>query len=121
MKKKKIIILSIIIVLILIILGTILSFKKFSTFNPISSLCGVIEISITDKEYTTIQNKPWKVIVSKATNGDRYAQLILDEYMLERGYTTVDRMGSVITYSNGIDTEKVYFSVNKYYSVWEWI
>jgi len=25
------------------------------------------------------------------------------------------------TYSNGTDTERVYFSVNKYYSVWEWI
>ncbi|HIT70951.1 MAG TPA: hypothetical protein IAD08_03445 [Candidatus Scatovivens faecipullorum] len=119
MKKK--IIIPIIIVLILLIMSIVVSFNKFSTFNPISSLCGVIEISITDKEYTIIQTKPWKVIVSKATNNDRYAQLILDEYMAERGYTTTDRMGSIIIYSNGINVEKVHFSVNKYYSVWEWI
>ena len=41
--------------------------------------------------------------------------------MAERGYTTTDRMGSIIIYSNGINVEKVHFSVNKYYSIWEWI
>lgn len=121
MKKKQKIIIVGAIILIIFIIGVIISFNKFSTINPISSICGVIQISITDKDYTVIQNKPWKVIVSKAPNNDRYAQQILDEYMEQRGFYTTDRMGSVITYSNGTDIERVQFSVNKYYSVWEWI
>ncbi len=40
--------------------------------------------------------------------------------MIKRGYFEVDRMGSVITYSNGTDREQVDFSVNKYYSLWKW-
>lgn len=118
MKKKTVI--SICVVVTLLITGTIISIIKFSTFNPISSLCGIMKISITDKEYTVIQNKPWKVIISKPNNNDRYAQLMLDEYMSERGFEITDRYGSHITYSNDIVTEKVHFSVNKYYSVWKW-
>lgn len=121
MKKSIKIVIAICIILILFGMGVFVSFAKFATLNPISSLGGLIEISITNKEYTIIQNNPWKVVISKPIHEDKNAQQILDEYMLENGYATIDRMGSMITYSNGTDEEKVYFSVNKYYSIWEWI
>ena len=42
--------------------------------------------------------------------------------MKNDGYEMSDRMGSIITYKNEIGNEKrVHFSVNKYYSIWEWI
>jgi len=50
------------------------------------------------------------------------AQDILDEYMKNNGYEMSDRMGSIITYKNESGNEKrIHFSVNKYYSLWEWI
>ena len=41
--------------------------------------------------------------------------------MKERGFEQTDRHGSLIIYSNGTDYEKIHFSINEYYSVWEWI
>ncbi len=118
MKKK--IIIPIVIVLVISLIAVFVSYSKFATINPISSLNGIIKISLTEKEYTVIQNRPYKVIVSKKKTGEKYAQLMLDEYMEEREYVEIDRAGSIITYSNGIDTETVDFSVNKYYSLWKW-
>ncbi len=114
MKKK--IMIPICAIVVLFIVGAILSISKFSTYNPIASFFGMIEISTTDKEYKEIQSNPYKVIISKSAN----AQHMLDKYMSERGFTELARYGSHITYSNGIETERVHFSVNEYYSIWKW-
>lgn len=118
MKKK--IIIPICVVVTLLIIGTIISIIKFSTFNPISSLYGIMKISISDTEYAVIQNKPSKVIISKPNNNDRSAQFMFEEYMSERGFKITDQYGSHYTFSNGVEIEKVHFSVNGYYSLWKW-
>ena len=75
-----------------------------------------------DKLYVVAQNKPWKIMFSKTNANGKSAQDILDEYMKNDGYEMSDRMGSVITYKNEEGNERrIHFSVNKYYSLWEWI
>ena len=54
--------------------------------------------------------------------GEYSAKDLLDEYMEDDGYYESDRMGSLITYKNDKGNEiKIYLSVNKYYSLWEWV
>lgn len=121
MGKKVKIFITIIVIALLIIFSIILSFNKFSTFNSFSAFTGVLKIIFTDTEYITIQNVPYKVMVSQPNSDNRTANDLLDKYMYKRGFYKDDRMGSMITYTNGVDYEKVHFSVNAYYSVWEWI
>ena len=97
------------------------SFNKFSTFNSFSSFIGVAKILFTNTEYDVIQNNPYKVIIAKPNTERKLANDLLDEYMKERGFEQTDRHGSLIIYSNGTDYEKIHFSINAYYSVWEWI
>ena len=54
--------------------------------------------------------------------GEYSAKDLLDEYMEDDGYYESDRMGSLITYKNDKGNErKIHLSVNKYYSLWEWV
>ena len=121
MKNKVKLIIAIIIILLIIIGSTIFSFNKFATFNSMSSFVCVIKILFTNTEYDVIQSNPYKVIIAKPNTERKLANDLLDEYMKERGFEKSDRHGSMIIYSNGIDYEKIHFSVNAYYSVWEWI
>ena len=120
--KNKVKIIIAIIILVLVVIGSIIfSFNKFSTFNSMSSFVGVIKILFTNTEYDVIQRSPYKVIIAKPNTELRTANELLDAYMKERGFEKSDRHGSMIIYSNGTDYEKIHFSVNAYYSVWEWI
>lgn len=119
-KKIKIIIISLIIVTLLFF-SIVLSFNKFSTFNSFSAFTGVLKILFTDTAYTTIQNVPYKVMVAQPNQDEKTANDLLNEYMYKRGFYQEDRLGSMIIYSDGTNSERVLFSVNAYYSVWEWI
>lgn len=117
--KNKVIKISIIsIIVIIVILGSMyFSFVKFAVINPLSTCIGLGKILLTDTEYTVVQNKPFKVIFSK----DENAQELLDKYMNERGFYIEDRMGGLLIYTDGKDEESINFSVNGYYSIWEWV
>lgn len=120
--KNKVKVILIIVVILLVILGSIIfSFNKFSTFNSMSSFIGIVKILFTNTEYDVIQSNPYKVIIAKPNTERKLANDLLDEYMKERGFEQTDRHGSLIIYSNGTDYEKIHFSINAYYSVWEWI
>ena len=121
MRKRLKIVIVIIVVLFLLIASVVLSFSKFSTFNSFSAFTGVLKILLTDTEYTTVQNVPYKVIVAQPNQEEKTANDLLNEYMYKRGFYQEDRMGSMITYSDGTNYERVHFSVNAYYSVWEWM
>ena len=121
MKNKVKLIIAISIIVLIVIGSIIFSFNKFSTFNSMSSFSGVINILFTNTEYDVIQRNPYKVIIAKPNTELRTANELLDDYMKERGFKKSDRYGSMIIYSNGIDYEKIHFSVNAYYSVWEWV
>ena len=75
-----------------------------------------------DEVYVLAQKKPWKVMIAKDSMEDKSAKDLLDEYMEADGYYESDRMGSLITYKNDKGNErKIHLSVNKYYSLWEWV
>ena len=123
MKKKILILVCIIIFIVLAFISMIVSANLTGVLNPISSVYNVSKI-ILDKDelYVVAQNKPWKIMFAKSYINGKSAQDILDEYMKNEGYEMSDRMGSIITYKNENGNEKrIHFSVNKYYSLWEWI
>lgn len=123
MKKKILILVCIIIFIVLAFISMIVSANLTGVLNPISSVYNVSKI-ILDKDelYVVAQNKPWKIMFAKSHINEKSAQDILDEYMKNEGYEMSDRMGSIITYKNENGNEKrIHLSVNKYYSLWEWI
>jgi len=123
MKKKIVILVCIISFIAIGFISMIISANVTGVFNPISAVYNISKV-IFDKDelYVVAQKKPWKIMFSKPYIDGKSAQDILDEYMKNDGYEMSDRMGSMITYKNEEGNErKIHFSVNKYYSIWEWI
>ena len=121
--KRKGIIITIAICGVILLNSTIFSIVKFSVWNPFSSCFGMLEILFTDKEYTIVQNTPNRVVFSKtADTSNKSSGKFLDEYMESRGFYFVpeEQMGGILVYSNGSEKEYISFSINKYYSKWEW-
>lgn len=121
--KRKGIIITIAICGAILLSSTIFSIVKFSVWNPFSSCFGMLEILFTDKEYTIVQNTPNRVVFSKtADTSNKSSGKFLDEYMESRGFYFVpeEQMGGILVYSNGSEKEYISFSINKYYSKWEW-
>ena len=115
-KKSRNILITTLIVAILIIalLGSsFISYVKFSVANPFSAAIGFFQIAVLDKDYVEISESP-KVVLAQP-NAD-----ILTDYMESRGFTEIERMGGLITYSNDDKTEMIFFSINRYYSKWVW-
>ena len=123
MKKKIIIIFSVIAFAILSFVSVIVSANVTGVLNPISSVYSIFKVNLDKEEvYVVAQKKPWKIMIAKPYMDGKSAQELLDEYMINDGYKESDRMGSVITYKNESGNERrIHFSVNKYYSLWEWI
>ena len=122
--KRKSIIITIVICCAILLGATIFSIAKFGVWNPFSSCFGMIEILFTDKEYTIVQNYPFKVAFSKTsdTSSKGGGKYLLDEYMESRGFYDVpeERLGEMLVYSNGSKKEYIIYSTNKYYSKWNW-
>ena len=123
MKKKIIILVCIISVIAIGFISMIISVNVTGVFNPVSAVYNISKVMFDEDElYVVAQKKPWEIMFSKPYIDGKSAQDILDEYMKNDGYEMSDRMGSIITYKNEVGNEKrVHFSVNKYYSIWEWI
>ena len=103
-------------VLIIILLGScFISYAIFNTGNPFSVVSGYFQISVLDKEYVKIQASP-KVVLAQP-NGEVFV-----EYMESRGFTEIEeeQMGAIRVFTNGEETEYVWYSINGYYSKWRW-
>lgn len=123
MKKKIIILVCIISFICIGYISMIISANITGVFNPISAVYNISKVMFDEDElYVVAQKKPWKIMFSKTYIDGKSAQDILDEYMKNDGYEMSDRMGSMITYKNKDGNERrIHFSVNKYYSIWEWV
>ena len=123
MKKKIIVLVCIISFIVIAFISMIISANLTGVFNPISSVYNISKVMFDEDElHVVAQKKPWKIMFSKSYADGKSAQDILDEYMRNDGYEMTDRMGSIITYKNEVGNERrIHFSVNKYYSLWEWI
>ncbi len=113
-KKSRKILITILVAAIVIIalLGSsLISYVTFSVGNPFSATIGFFQITVSGKDYVEISESP-KVVLAQP-NAD-----ILTDYMESRGFTEIERMGAMRTYSNGDKTEMIHFSMNKYCSKW---
>ena len=106
-----------------VVFSIIISASVTTVFNPIMSVYSILKVNFDkDEVYVLAQKKPWKVMIAKDSMEDKSAKDLLDEYMEDDGYYESDRMGSLITYKNDKGNErKIHLSVNKYYSLWEWV
>lgn len=123
MKKKIIILICVIAAVIVTYISVIISANLTGVLNPIASVYSVLKVNLDKNEiYVVAQKKPWKIMIAKPYMEEKSANELLDEYMKKDGYEKCDQMGSVITYKNEKgDERRIHFSVNKYYSLWEWI
>ncbi len=101
-------------ILIIALLGSsLLSYVTFNVANPFSAAIGFFQITVLDKDYVEISESPKVVLAQPKVD-------ILTDYMELRGFTEIDQMGAMRTYSNGETTEMIFFKMNKYCSKWVW-
>ena len=79
--KKKITIFILSILILIFIISIIVSLDRFGVWNPISTLCGILKINLTDNEYTIVQNKPNTVIFIKPDYETNDPREVLNKYM----------------------------------------
>ncbi len=105
------------IIVIFLIVSVIISQVKFNVWNPYTVASGLTRIMFSDAEVIELKKAP-KVILAKP-NIDLFI-----EYMDEQGYDVVkgEQLGSMYVFDNRLtnNKSKVYFSMNKYYSLWVW-
>ena len=94
--------------------ATVFSIYKFRVYNPVSSCCGMLQILFTNKDYTVVQKLPNKVVFAKTGKFDKYIESINYYEVKEK------QIGANHIYSNGNETERVYYRINRYYSIGIW-
>jgi hypothetical protein len=113
----KIILILAIITIIIALLSSFWSYMKLEVANPLASGLGLAKIFLTDAEYVEIQQSP-RVILAKPV--DAYDLLL--RVMQEEGYTYVEEetMGSMQVFEKDGKKERMFVSVNKFFSTWIW-
>lgn len=116
-KHLRLLITCSVLAVVILISSSFLSFSKFYTYNPISTVCGFIHLTLTDNDYTTIQSNP-RVIISKP----EHAWDAFMSYLEEQGYEYLkeERMGGLCVIEKNGEREYVVVSLNRYYSMWRW-
>lgn len=114
-KSRNILITTLVVAIVIIALlgSSLISYVTFNVGNPFSATIGFFQIAVLDKDYVEISESP-KVVLAQP-NAD-----ILTDYMESRGFTEIEQMGAMLTYSNGDKTEMILFSMNRYCSKWVW-
>lgn len=116
MKKRTIITICICLAVVLLIGSALLvSYDKFGTVNVFSSVAGYLRVRNTDAQAVVIQEEPQIMIAEPDAE-------LLDRHMEALGYERVDKkqLGGLHVFSNGNDEQRIMYSQNKYYSLWEW-
>ncbi len=105
-------------VIALIIAPAAFSFIKFGTINYPKVAIALSSINTGRAKYVEVSSRPTKVVL--ATPDD--PMKAFTEYMEENGYTIVEdkQLGGCYVVSKNDIEEKIFFSVNSYYSLWRW-
>ena len=115
--KKRTIIISCICLAVVLLIGSALfiSYDKFGTVNIFSTVAGYLRVRNTDAQAVVIQEEP-RIMIAEPE------QELLDRHMETLGYERVDekQLGGLCVFSNGNDEQRIMYSQNKYYSLWEW-
>lgn len=117
-KKSRIIVIATIISALLIIafIGSCaVSYVTFDTKNPFSAGSGLIRVAAFGQDYVELQESP-RVILGKPD----YELLV--KYMESRGFAELsdEQMGSMRVFTNGKETERVFYYQNAWCSKWVW-
>ncbi|MCR4932938.1 MAG: hypothetical protein K6A29_01955 [Lachnospiraceae bacterium] len=101
-----------------IIAPSILCYIVFGTFNCPKVAIALSSINAGRAKYVEVSSRPTKVVL--ATPDD--PMKAFTEYMEENGYTIVEdkQLGGCYCVSKNDIEEKIFFSVNGYYSLWRW-
>ena len=116
MKKKTIIIISVFLVIVsLIVSALLISYDKFGTINLFSAVNDYFRVVNTNAQAVTIQKDPQIIIADPDES-------LLDRHMETLGYERVEdkQLGTVCVFTNGTDEQRIMYSQNKYYSLWQW-
>lgn len=104
-------------IIVLVILSVWVSLIKFHVWNPITVIDGLIKIKFQNEKLVELKNNP-KVILSNP----RFDLLL--EYMRNIGYDILEeeQLGSMYVFQDSLTNHKyvVFYSINKYYSLWVW-
>lgn len=116
-KRKIVSILLGVLLAMILILGSA-SYICFGTFYFPKVIAAMVLITRGETEYIEVKSDPGKVIIGAPHN----ALGTFENYLQEQGYVLLDheQMGSLYVVSHDGKTEVVHFSVNSYYSKWQW-
>ena len=116
-KLLKTVLIIMILAIALTLVASFLSRMEFNTANPFSCGVGLAKILFTDTDYVEIQQSP-RVILAQPENS---RDLMLN-VMQNEGYTFLEdeTMGSMHAFEKDGIRERLFFSVNKYFSKWIW-
>lgn len=94
------------------------SYAKLGTFNFPKAAIAFISISTGNAEYVEIGSEQNKVIL--ATPNDSWS--VFENYLAENGYNILEEehLGSLIVVEKDGGKEHIFFSVNRYFSTWQW-
>ena len=103
--------------MLVMLLGSVFGAAKLGVACPLRTALGIVRVVGLEKAHVTVRRAP-RVMVARA--GDALDALI--SFQALRGYTQLpaEQMGGGLLFSNGSETEQVSFSVNRYYSIWQW-
>lgn len=115
MTKTKGVLIGVLIAAVLIGGLVVLSYGTLPAEDPVKAVLGPMRVLLADTEHVVVSESP-KVIVAKPGAS-------LDEYMWENGgYLPVPekQLGAIVVYRNADAEVKIHYSVNGYFSKWEW-
>ncbi len=116
MKKKSIMVVLAAVLAVGLGVSALLSAARFGVANPFAVLAGLYQVGCTDTAYVELRQYP-KVMLAKPAPVDS-----LVDYMESRGYAEnpEGRTGSILEFEQSGHKIYVDFSVNRYYSLWQW-
>ena len=104
--------------LLVMVLGGTFGAARLGVSCPLRVAAGIVRVVGFERPHVTVRRAP-RVMVARA--GDALDALI--SFQALRGFTQLpdEQMGGSLVFSNGSETEQVSFSVNRYYSLWQWV
>lgn len=116
-KSVKKFFLIIVIIAIMITIGScFISYAKFSTINLPKVSISVMRLVCGESDCIEINSSP-KVILAKPS------QEFFESFLANEGYSIVEKeqLGGIYTIEKDGIYEQVAFSINRYYSRWQWM
>ena len=104
--------------LLVMVLGGTFGAARLGVSCPLRTALGIVRVVGFERPHVTVRRAP-RVMVARA--GDALDALISFQALRGFAHLPDEQMGGSLVFSNGSETEQVSFSVNRYYSIWQWV